>query len=103
MKSGGPEPLPFNFAKARELLEAAAQARKYSPLPADNPWLQRIETATAAWEKSSKTYIAMLGVSILARATDPNADLTRIAMYVLLDFSQAAVAVSMRCNQGLSA
>jgi hypothetical protein len=71
---------PFDFERARKLLEEAAKARKYAPIANDDPWLTRIDTATRRWETSGgKTYVAALGISILARATDANADLNRIA------------------------
>jgi hypothetical protein len=69
----------FDLDNAREEFENAVDEVRKTPLPDDDFWLKRITKATDEWEsKGCKTYVAMLGISIVARATDPAADLTRL-------------------------
>lgn len=68
----------FSYEKARAELEAAAQRASEAPLPSDHPWVRQIEHFGEIADASAKTHIAMLGTAILAKATSPKADLTRL-------------------------
>ena len=64
--------IKIDHVRALKVLEQESTFVTHRPIT--HPWVARVEKLSRLCERGAKTHIAMLGTAILARATDPRAD-----------------------------